>query len=193
MAVEINLSTESPKTSAFFPRSLSNWPVEYSGSNTRQRVWYRRGRQKRLNRGLFTGYAIQPYLRWLPSQKGLFLLFPQRQSVTRLRISYVVPFADSIGIPPLTHIGPILPGWVSTTRPMEGSNFGSNGFPPLSQATSLPEGQSQASSMALRLAPGSLDCLVSSQVPPERWQKRAVAQKPSASVNRNPGPSISMA
>ena len=32
--------------------------------------------------------------------------WPQRQRVTRLRISYRIPFADSMGIPPRTHIGP---------------------------------------------------------------------------------------
>jgi len=44
---------------------------------------------------------------WHPSQNGLFVDLPQRQSVTRLRVSYLLPSAPSISIPPFTQTGPL--------------------------------------------------------------------------------------
>ena len=77
-----------------------------------------------------------------PSQKGLLLEAPQRQRVTRFRISYARPSADSMVIRPLTQIGPLTPATGSWTRPIDGSKTGSYGFlVALSQTTSHPEGQ----------------------------------------------------
>src|SRR5438552_17823024 len=66
-------------------------------------------------------YALNPTEAWVPSQKGLLLEAPQRHSVRRLRTSYVVPSADSTGMPPLTQMGPLTPICGSSTSPIEGS------------------------------------------------------------------------
>ena len=44
---------------------------------------------------------------WVPSQYGLLVDLPQRQSVTQLRTSYMSPSDDTILIPPRTHNGPL--------------------------------------------------------------------------------------
>ena len=62
----------------------------------------------------------------------------------------------------------------------------------LSKTTSLPDGQSKAFSIAFSLTFGSFDLGIASQMSPPRWQKRAEAQRISASFNFNSGPSISL-
>lgn len=130
--------------------------------------------------------------RWLLSQKGLLKEWPQRQRVTRLRISYRIPFADSMGMPPRTHIGPCRPSWGYSTIPMDGSNTGSIAFfVVLSHTTRRPDGQFPASSMTVLFASRSFDRMVRSQIPPALSQNRADAQKMRASINCRSGPSIS--
>ena len=130
-------------------------------------------------------------LQCVPSQNGLFFDAPQRQRVTRFLTSYSLPSEDTTGMPPFTHSGPLIFLHESSTRLTDGSNFGSIGFPVfLSQATSLPEGQSPASSMAVCFALGSAESSVSVQVSPALWQKRAMAHRSSQSVRFSPGPSV---
>ncbi|GEM_PF-5314137 len=88
-----------------------------------------------------------------PSQKGLFFDFPHLHNVILSLASYRVPSADSSAIPPLAQIGPLVFACGSSTNPSEGAISRSIGFTVLlSQATSLPEVQSQASRMARSFA-----------------------------------------
>src|SRR5512137_1056971 len=115
---------------------------------------------KRLpgRRGGRQGLDLKPAAVWAPSQKGFFRDRPQRHSVTRFRLSYLTPSADSMGTPPLTQMGPLLPASGFSIRLIEGSSSSSMASPVvLSQATRLPDGQAQASSTAAALAAGSSD------------------------------------
>ena len=86
---------------------------------------------------------------------------PQRQSVTRFRLSYSKPSADSMEIPPSTQSAPDSPVRGSSIRLIPGSPVGSIAAPVgLSQATRLPDGQAQASSTAFSRAWASSDASV---------------------------------
>lgn len=127
----------------------------------------------------------------MPSQSGLFSDLPQRHRVTLFLTSYTLPSEDSTGTHPFTQSGPLTFFWGSSTRLIEGLCGGSMDLPVfLSTATSLPAGQSHASFIAVFLAFGSDDLFVSSHVPPSLSQKRATAQRSSASSRSTPGPDI---
>lgn len=131
---------------------------------------------------------------WLPSQNGLFSDLPHLQRVTRFLISYSLPFADSIGMPPRTQSGPCSPlgGYSITT--MDLSNLGSIVFPlSLSVITSRPEGQLHASSIAMSRASWFSDCVTRFQIPPARMQNLAWTQRCSLSANVSAGPRITFA
>src|ERR1035438_570862 len=71
-----------------------------------------------------------------PSQNGLLAELPHRHNVSRFRISYVFPAAETTGMPPRTQIGPPTFFSVSSIKPSDGSNSGSMALPvALSQIT----------------------------------------------------------
>ena len=78
-----------------------------------------------MNRALWSGHSVNPMEAWLASQNGLLADAPQRQSVTRLRTSYVSLSADITVMPPRTQIGPATPCAGSATMPIDGVNSGS--------------------------------------------------------------------
>jgi hypothetical protein len=82
-------------------------------------------RRKSLCSPPLASYALNPIEAWLPSQKGLLLDAPQRQSLARLRISYLSPSALTTMAPPRTHSGPEMHNLGPSTRPIEGLNRGS--------------------------------------------------------------------
>src|SRR5439155_12449877 len=86
--------------------------------------------------------SLNLMLAWLPLQNGMLAEAPQRQRVTRLRISYGLPSCDSILTPPRTQSGPLQPSAGSSTIPIDGGCLCSISFPVfLSCTTSLPAGQ----------------------------------------------------
>src|SRR5664279_5339035 len=94
-------------------------------------------------------------------------------------------------MPPLTQIGPLTFLFVSSINPSDGSNFGSMALPVfLSHTTNRPDGQYAASNSVSRRASGSSDCLTRFQILPFGSQKRAKAQRLSASVRFRVGPAM---
>jgi hypothetical protein len=112
-----------------------------------------------------------------PSQNGLLAELPHRHNVSRFRISYVFPSAETTGTPPRTQIGPPTFFSVSSIRPSDGVNFGSMAFPVrLSQITNRPAGQCAASCFTIFRA-SAVSRLTRFQILPFGSQKRANAHR----------------
>jgi len=129
------------------------------------------------------------------SQKGLFDEMPHRHRVTRLRVSYVTPSADSIGIPPRTHRGPSYPLSGSSTTAIESSSLGSIGLPFLCWMPSggPPELQFATSSRPIRRTSGSSECKIRSRIPPARRHMPTCEQRSRTAVRTSLGPYSSSA
>jgi hypothetical protein len=90
-------------------------------------------------------------------------------------------------MPPCTKRGPFRSFPKSSTIQISGASTGSIRFPSLSTAVSL-HGQLLALWMALSLASGSAESLVSCRVPFPRWQNLATAQYFSLSKSQSSAP-----
>jgi len=129
-------------------------------------------------------------LAWLPSQNGLLLETPQRHSVIRFRLSYLVPSCDSSVTLPRTHSGPLHPSAGSSTTPIDGGRACSISLlVRLSCKTNRPDGQCMASRIVRSRAFGLSVCSINDQIFPSGSQKRAKAHRLSTSLNSIVGPS----
>ncbi len=126
---------------------------------------------------------------WHPSQNGLFVDLPQRQSVTRLRVSYLLPSAPSISIPPFTQTGPLACFRGSSIKPISFFNSGSMDSPFLLRTTSRPDGHKHAWRTASFFRFRSFEfCVLLQTSPFWSWQNLARAQSSGKSSKSISGP-----